>query len=589
MSRIDPTINASVVPPAEIGTANGYSIRWSGYFTPPVGGPKLFTSEVTNNAVVEIIVNGVLVSKKAGPINQVAPQIITLDAGQPYPVQVNVFSATPTTHRVVWRPLAISNWMEFQTSEVTAAVDPFVPTEITAVRTSSSTIGVYWRDGLGADRYSLYRASTANGYNYDSARFVTDSASPTYPSGFYYFYRDTGLSQGPTYFYRVKARYPNAVTGVVTESSPSYEDSDQASASAIPWDSSDPGAVTAAVRAHYDATGFDTTGHMRIAGPDGRVYDEREGSVPAPEDRPVGLQLSGQDSEGNEVAYGVNSGDDTGDSEWPNAKSGPYRKVWTNNGFTGARGVFTLPTLGSTILDQYPYTRYRRLANGKLDFNEQEQVLAGPRSPDALCLYLGVVAPSTLVANKEVAAFEAGALFQSRGAAYSYRKAWVHGALSSPEKIELTEEREAFPILLTSSQIEFDPGSLVLIESYFDRARAFKGLPAVSRAEQIDGIEASILGCFVSLDQYSNLKAKRLCSVAQQEADVLCQSLGYHPNQSRMLGAAWSQGEVTNNSSYLLWTAGRTAKEGAFPLNFLVNWSVLGPYYSETGISVRTN
>jgi hypothetical protein len=582
VSRIDPTIVTSVVPPPEINMANGYSVRWSGYFTPPIGGPKLFTSEVTNNAAVEIKVDGIVVSRKSGPIDQTPPKVVTLDAGQAYPIQVTVRSASPTTHRVAWRQLANPVWRELQTDELTAAVDPIEPDNTVAVGTGTNRVATFWRGVPGINQYAVYRRQLPAEFNFDLRLNGSLGFTPTYQGGDRYLFSDTTASQSMPYAYVVKTVYANPVTSLPCESSPSSEDSDESGLNRVPWDASNPGFILLAVRDAYANDDIDLSGHLRVACPDGRIAEDGQSEFLRPDVVPIDGTNQGLDADGGLVTLSSTAEENYGDSEQlKNERSGPYRKIISLNGYRGVSGKFVLPPIGQTILARYGYQRYKFDKKNRPVGNDTP-IEPGNRSPDAICLMLGVELPS------ETSKAESGAYFYSRGTGEDQ---WIHFALAYPKAAD--RPVPPLPIANLNQSRVYEPGAVVVIKHYAvpDQAtKRNKSVPSIGTMEDIsDPSSLSLLANYVGIQPNDRLRVKRLCSIAQPRASRIVYDEGYLMSSSRVLGAQWREGAVMsmNSTVFTGWTSGNKTKNGSFPLNRqIVDWSETSRYVTETGIKV---
>ncbi|MDR2446317.1 MAG: fibronectin type III domain-containing protein [Treponema sp.] len=84
-----------------------------------------------------------------------------------------------------------------QSGAVSALTIPDVPSPVSAVTASSSSITVSWSAVTGAQEYYIYRSSTADG----AYAKLTTTAAITGTS-----YTDTGLSSNTAYYYKVAAR-----------------------------------------------------------------------------------------------------------------------------------------------------------------------------------------------------------------------------------------------------------------------------------------------------------------------------------------------------------------------------------------------
>ncbi|MBI2842302.1 MAG: fibronectin type III domain-containing protein, partial [Armatimonadetes bacterium] len=216
--------------------------------------------------------------------------------------------------------------------DFSAILPLFPPAGLMVLATGSGKITLYWEGVPGATGYNIYRGTTSGGENYSSpVNGGTPVNEKSYSEGNFYWFTDTGLTDGQEYFYTVKA----AANGV--ESQPSDEGSDIPDASAIPWDTADAYAITSAAQS---AAGYGVVDLVRVVGPDRRVYDNIEGTLPPDgefiDDETIQLR------NGTVVALSKDVDPDQDDLEPTpvNPTDGPIRRVRSNGGFNGVKGDF---------------------------------------------------------------------------------------------------------------------------------------------------------------------------------------------------------------------------------------------------------
>ena len=222
-------------------------------------------------------------------------------------------------------------------------VGPPPGVEVQATGTDANAHGkitVYWRPAPGAVGYNIYRGTTSGGEDYlHPVNGGTLWNTLSYPGSTTFAFADTGLAFGQEYFYTVKAVRSDG------ESAPSFEDSDAPDQSAIPWDSNDAQAVTAAVNALYGQTPYLT----RAVGPDGTVFCSLLGVLRPGGCVDLGTLLPGtnilQYADGTRIALPDDGGFLGGLPQMPTPpelqnSDGPYRRVRSQPTFTGSYGEF---------------------------------------------------------------------------------------------------------------------------------------------------------------------------------------------------------------------------------------------------------
>ncbi|HZO89736.1 MAG TPA: choice-of-anchor tandem repeat GloVer-containing protein [Chthonomonadaceae bacterium] len=208
------------------------------------------------------------------------------------------------------------------------------PVNLSAYSTGSGKISLYWDGVPNATGDNVYRGTTAGGENYAAPVNGTPIITPSYSGGNTYMFTDTGLANGVTYYYTVKALYSGVSSG------PSNEDSTVPDLNGIPWDNSDPSVALNVIRAHYqndpDAANL---GQLRVAGPDGRIYEDGQLQVLPPDGTWDGASSTFQLASGELMAY--QHGNPPANLEF---EGGPYRRVRTVAMYTGVMGNFHVPT-----------------------------------------------------------------------------------------------------------------------------------------------------------------------------------------------------------------------------------------------------
>jgi len=188
---------------------------------------------------------------------------------------------------------------------------------IFAAPTGANKVTVYWDEVAGATGYRVRWGTVSGSYPHSSPVLPADARQ----------WSITGLVTEQTYYVVVQAEY-NGLWGP-----PSEEDSAVPHVGAIPWDSENPSAIMASVRAITGA-GW---GQLEVVSPNGVVYSDL-GSSP-----PYAFTQEGTDivtySDGTWAALLKDS------EELENTKTGPYRRVRArlDSGIIGVRARFWLP------------------------------------------------------------------------------------------------------------------------------------------------------------------------------------------------------------------------------------------------------
>lgn len=146
--------------------------------------------------------------------------------------------------------------------------DGSIAHHVFAVSTGSGKITLYWDPVPGAAGYNIYRGVSSGGENYTTpVNGAVLANTHSYTGSSVYAFTDTGLTDGTTYYYVVKA-----VSGGI-EGPASDESSDIPDPSGTPWDSGDPAQILPAVRAEFPDETM-PIGTVRACGPDGRIYED---------------------------------------------------------------------------------------------------------------------------------------------------------------------------------------------------------------------------------------------------------------------------------------------------------------------------
>ena len=234
-------------------------------------------------------------------------------------------------------------------SDLSGICPPLPPANLTVASTGSGKITLYWDYAPGATGYNIYRGTTSGGENYSApVNGGTPVNTPSYSGSSVCTFTDNGLTNGTEYFYTVKA-----VAGC-GESQASNEDSDIPDVNGIPWDSSNPGDVLSAVRAAY--SNDPPQGSLRVAGPDGRIYEDGQSNVLPPDGTWITGTNKVQMTDGSTISLpdfpDPSSGSITILATTLPQHLGPYRRVRTTASYTGVRGYIYVPIAGNVYVNR---------------------------------------------------------------------------------------------------------------------------------------------------------------------------------------------------------------------------------------------
>ncbi len=370
-------------------------------------------------------------------------------------------------------------------------------------------------------------------------------------------FADTGEPNGVNRYYTVKLTYINSVTGQLTMSSPSAEDFDAPDPTGIPWDSGNVSAVLSAIRADYAADPDNPTiGTLRVSGPDGKIFQDGNGSVqpadgsydpssnsitlasgenipappitdpstvsPPPITTPVGLEFDGK----------------IGDH------GGIYRRVRTVLDAEGVSGQYTVPVASNVSSD----------------------------SRDGVFIYIGHSGASEV---------DAGLMWS---AAFKTWEPYIHGR--GPQ--------------LGVGGYQFKPNEVLTLKYYPRSRRASLSRHGSISLLLVNGLDSSTghsvdraVGVTTQVVPGELVRAKRLCSIAQGH---LLQNELFESRQSYILNLAWHNGSVLDSSgTWVPWDelnilTGNplTNENGAFlyPTGNHVVFNQTSPFTDETSISL---
>lgn len=414
------------------------------------------------------------------------------------------------------------------------------PANLTVASTGSGKITLYWDYVPGATGYNIYRGTASGGENYSSpVNGGTLVNTPTYSGSNVYTYTDTGLTNGTEYFYTVKA-----VVGD-RESQASNESSDIPDASAIPWDSSNPSDVLSAVRAQY--SNDPPQGSLRVAGPDGRIYEDGQSTVLPPD----GTWITGTNR------FLMADGSAVSQPDFPDSSSGsitilattlpqhlgPYRRVRTTASYTGVRGDIYVPIAGNVFV------------------NRNATYPNGQSTTDDIYILLGSTGSGEV---------DAGLQWSQVG---STKNGW------NPYMISYPLHR---PIINNPSSPRFTFDQYVNL-----KYRPRTTYPGIKRSVSLITIDSIDQGVTRSYGVYSvykpneTVRVKRMHSIAQAR-------MGAFRSGSYIQGVSWRSGQVrTSSGSWTNWTSGITNENGSSPAKgSIVNWFETSPYVAEDSIKV---
>lgn len=429
------------------------------------------------------------------------------------------------------------------------------PTALTAVSTGSGKITLYWSGVANANGYNVYRSTAASGEDYahpvnGATPVTTQDTGPGVTNTF--MYSDVGLTNGTEYFYTVEA-----VNGS-SQSAPSNEDSDIVDPNAVPWISINPNDILNAVRSAYAGGSNPVQGSLRVAGPDGQIYEDGQSQVLPPDGQLIAgtnqfvLSNGDQITLNNDTSSSANfqaSASPQVATTLGNSHSGPYRRMRTSPSYTGGIGYFYLPPSG-----------YRGIG----------------ANSDGLYLLLGGNS------NSGANSVDASLLFmisQKTGLPTGWR---LYLRTSPPSKVIV-----CFP---KGSNV-FSDDQYVIV-GYSARpenaSRGSKGIPCLVQTQTLDGTQSQSLAAYVGYKYNESVVVKRTISIAQNSADPTVNQVGYKKTLSYLTGVSWSQGQLLlPNGGTTAWSRSTSPEDGSFPAKGgIVNWFETSPYVAEDNVAV---
>jgi len=444
-----------------------------------------------------------------------------------------------------------------RSSDLSSVCPPVPPSNLIAVSTGSGKITLYWDGASGATGYNIYRGTTSGGENYSSpVNGGTPVNQTSYSGGSIYWYTDTGLTNGQEYFYTVKA------VAECGESRPSNEDSDVPNASAIPWDSTNPGDVLSAFRSAF--ADDPPEGSLRVAGPDGRIYEDGQGAVLPPDGEWIPdtnqFQLTGGalitlPDDGGEFEEFTSS---PGMSPMIPATTlkqhkGPYRRVRTVQSYRGAKGQVFVPLESGNI-----YIRQ--------DLSDYAYIYLGSSSE---CNAQGDCA-------KEVdAGIQWSPVTHSWAAFMLMNGRVVSSNPDIPKRIK--------PVVnLPQSEPRMQTGQYILMT--YDAKNPYSSAKKKVALLKVEGLDDGIrrsLGAYTLHSAQENVRAKRAHSIAGPR-------FGIQHTGSYIKNVTWAQGQViTTSGTPTAWSNAITNENGSNPAKgSIINWYETSPYVAEDNIRI---
>ncbi len=449
-------------------------------------------------------------------------------------------------------------------------VGPPTEVEVQATGTDANDYGkltVYWKAAPGATGYNIYRGTTSGGQDYENpVNGGTPWNTPSYEGSSKFAFTDTGLTIGQEYFYTVKAVRAHG------ESAPSFEDSDIPDPYAIPWDSDDAYAITAAAEYMYGYAA-DLT---RVVGPDGTVYCSQLGVLRPGGEVDLGVLRPGTNlldysngtsvpvpDDGNEFGYGQEEAGmqllSSDESEVLPFTDGPVRRVRSKDTCTGSYGGFA------------PGWR--------------NQVYMSPWYPnDTYYTYLGshwkAVTPQGPVKMDIDAGLQWSRVYNMYNPYFSLKHKRPDGDLITRILVPWQQ-----PIRFDTSYFSGIAMCYALQPYPFSRG----SVPML----RIDGydqywISRSVLLAAANPIKTSRGMMKRVHSIAQG-GPKRCRNTG-----SYFQYAAFSYGMLRDaNGQWDTWTSDRTEDQGEYPLSpsWVVEYTIPsgGEYHQENNITIRAS
>lgn len=426
-------------------------------------------------------------------------------------------------------------------SDLSGICPPLPPANLTVVSTGSGKITLYWDGVPGADGYNVYRGTNSGGENYTTpVNGGTPVTTESYSGSGIYTFTNTGLTNGTEYFYTVKA------VADCGESQPSNEDSDVADPAGIPWDSSNPSDVLNAVRAAY--ANDPPQGSLRVAGPDGRIYEDGQSTVLPPDGTWIpgtnqiiladGTRMSlpeVPESPGDSAMFGGDIEPLIPATTLPQ-HLGPYRRLRTVASYTGVRGSFYLPLAG--------------------DGNKAS-------AEDDIYILLG---------SSGTGEVDAG-LQWSQNLETGQKNGFNPYMLTYPRNRPIIN-------VPTSPRFTFDQLVEVTYRSRTTYPRQSKAVSLITIHSDDQGLTRDY-GAYSVYKPNEAVRVKRMHSIAQPRQ-------GARRTGSYIQRVAWRSGQVrTTSGSWTSWTNAITNENGSNPAKgSIVNWFETSPYVSEDNIKI---
>ncbi len=565
ISRVDPVLDFSwgAQTPDPSISAPTFSARWVGQVQAQHSEVYTFIIEAPGGYDGTVILNEqVIIDSQNNETTIVYSTPTALAAGQWYDIEVSYKSYGGTAGiKLKWSCPSDYPGGVIPQLAMNPTILPAIPGNLRVVSTGAGKIRAYWEKAIGASGYNLYRATTSGGQNFFTpVNGSTPITTTSYSGGEVYTCLDNGLTNGATYFYRVKAVYGTF------EGSPSNEDSETVDPNGIPWDATTPSPVLAQIRSDYSGQPAEPGADLRVVGPDGRIYAEGQSNVLPPEgtfDPQLNCFVL---QTGARVTPPTTEFDDSIQSppqSLRNFKNGPYRRVLSSGSYVGACGFVTLPSASTMVLA-------RRIGTPS-------------RSQDSICHMFG--SHRVLSGNLTDVALDAGPMYYSNGAGadvvVNYMLIYPKPSLADAPK----------PILVVGSA-EFAPNQTLEV--------IYMAVPSVQRPGKTvaicvvkDDTETQInaVAGFAGYKSGEVFRVKRMHSIAQNNLTASQMTIGYASGTSGgsyCSVASFAQGQlIKSDGSMEPWTTSRTYSHGSFPLNStIVSWFEASPFITESSIKL---
>jgi beta-glucosidase len=142
VTRAEPYVDENALPPAGVNSAQTYSVRWSGTFTPPVSGS--YTLSVTTHSKSKLYLGGQEIASDGGSFPaETVGKTVNLTAGTPYAIQVDYATSGMAVAELSWQPPA-------------GADNPLIDKAVQAAKASDvAVVFAGDQESEGADRPNL--------------------------------------------------------------------------------------------------------------------------------------------------------------------------------------------------------------------------------------------------------------------------------------------------------------------------------------------------------------------------------------------------------------------------------------------------